>query len=178
MEGVLAVVRVGFYCPPNRRRPLVQSPQGGQLPWSHHRKVNSPLRKKKTQVIRRGSKTSPVRRGSRRHSHPGWFWPGCRPCSRCSWRSPQQEAGTEESCTTTHTPCGSDLWPRWKERQQERRNQEKLAWTTLSIVWDMKLNSNWIINYKNRGFKRTSTLLCLKKTLNYSFKCLKVAKHD
>lgn len=68
VERVLAVIWVGFNCTPNRRGPLIQGPQGGQLPWSHHRKVNSSLRKKEMQVITR---RSPERRGSYRNSRLG-----------------------------------------------------------------------------------------------------------
>lgn len=47
VERVLTVIWVGFNSTPNRRGPLIQSPEGGQLPWGHHGEVNSSLRNKK-----------------------------------------------------------------------------------------------------------------------------------
>lgn len=82
----------------------------------------------KSLVITQRPALLPVRRCILRNSHLWLFWPGCRLCSRCSWHSLQQEAGTEESCTTTHTPCAFDLWQMWKEQRNHALQNKTLIW--------------------------------------------------
>ncbi len=51
VEGVLTVVWMRFNRTSYWRRPLIQSPKGGQFPRSHHREVDSSLRNMKMKYI-------------------------------------------------------------------------------------------------------------------------------